>query len=34
MDKEDAKEVATFDDIDTNKDGYIDKQELFDFIRT
>ena len=34
MDREDAKEVATFDDIDTNKDGYIDKQELYEFIRT
>ena len=33
MEKEDAKEVATFDDIDKNKDGYIDKQELYNFIR-
>ena len=33
MEKEDAKEVATFDDIDKNKDGYIDKQELYDFIK-
>ena len=33
MDKEDADVVATFDDIDTNEDGYIDKDELFAFIR-
>ena len=33
MDKEDANVVATFDDIDTNEDGYIDKDELYAFIR-
>ena len=33
MDKEDADVVATFDDIDTNDDGFIDKDELYAFIR-
>ena len=33
MDKEDADVVATFDDIDMNEDGYIDKDELYAFIR-
>ena len=33
MDKEDAEEVATFDDIDTNGDGFISKDELYAFIK-
>ena len=33
VDKKDADVVATFDEIDLNKDGYIDKNELYIFIR-
>ena len=33
MDKDDATEVGTFDDIDTNKDGFISKDELYRFIK-
>ena len=33
MDANEAEEVATFDDIDTNGDGFISKDELFVFIK-
>ena len=33
MDPNEAEEVATFDDIDTNGDGYISKDELYAFIK-
>ena len=33
MEDQDANEVATFDNIDENNDGYITKQELFNFLK-
>ena len=33
VEKKDADVVATFDEIDINKDGYIDKNELYIFIK-
>ena len=33
MEDQDANEVATFDNIDENNDGYISKQELYNFLK-
>ena len=33
LEASDVAEIANFDDIDINKDGYISKEELFIFIK-